>query len=132
MPATVSWYQQGRIIFTELEGNLLKAEMDSANQMMAQYVGEGQPPVHILVDALRLEKFPLDLKQFSGAKLYMQHPNVGKLALISKQSVFVKFFASVITQAAHIEMQMFDTLEAGFDFLKRIDMTLKIDDSANK
>jgi hypothetical protein len=113
MSATVSWYQEGRIVYAKLVGILSKDEIDPANQSIAQFVREGQAPVHLIVDASQLDKFPLDLKQFSGTKVYLREPNLGKLAIISKQSTFVRFFASIITQAAHIEMQMFDTLDEG-------------------
>ena len=126
MSATVSWYEQDRIILVNIEGVLLKEEIDPANQSVAQYVREGQAPVHLIIDALRLDKFPLELKQFSGARSYMREPNMGKIAVISKQSVVVRFFASVLTQAAHIEMKMFDTLDEGLAFLRRVDGTLKL------
>ena len=126
MSANVSWYIQDRIILTTLEGVLLKEEIDPTNAAIDQYVRDGQAPVHLIINALKLDKFPLELKQFSGTRSYMREPNMGKVAVISKQSVVVRFFASVLTQAAHIEMKMFDTLDDGVTFLRRVDGTLKL------
>ncbi|MEO8607805.1 MAG: hypothetical protein ABI690_07995 [Chloroflexota bacterium] len=126
MSVTVSWNLHDRIIHVKLEGNLLKDELDPSNQIIAQYVREGQPPVHVIVDAVQLDKFPMDLKQFSGSKVYLREPNMGKLVIISKQSVFVRFFASVISQAAHIEMQMFDDMDSGLAYLQRVDGSVRV------
>lgn len=105
---------------------MLKEEIDPTNAAIVQYVREGQAPVHVIIHALQLDKFPLELRQFSGARDYMREPNMGKIAVISKQSVVVRFFASTLSQVAHIELKMFDTLEAGLDFLRRVDRTLKL------
>jgi hypothetical protein len=130
MTATISWLEPERIVYAKLEGNLLKEELDPLNQTVAQYVHEGHAPVHFIVDALGLEKFPMDLKQFSSTRVYLREPNMGKLAIISKQSMFVRFFASVITQAAHIEMKIFDSLDEALSFLERVDGSLKLHKTA--
>ena len=124
MTATVSWYTEGRIVIAKLAGILASDEIEPLNQTVAQYVREGQAPVHLIVDALELDKFPVELRKFGSTRLYMREPNMGKIAVLTHQSVIVRFFASVVSQAAHIELKMFDTLDAGLAFLKRVDGTL--------
>ena len=125
MPASASWYQQGRIIYATVEGNLTMDEVVAVNQMVTQLLQEGQAPVHLIVDASKLDKFPIDLKRFASATSYLKEPHLGKMAVISNQGGFVKFFASIITQAARIEMKMFDKVEDGLTFFRRVDFSLQ-------
>jgi hypothetical protein len=125
MSATASWYQPGRIVHVVIEGDLTLDDAETVNQVVTQYIREGQPPVHLLVEATRLGKFPLDLKRFPKLTGYLHEPNLGKMAVITSQGALTKFFASIITQAAHIEMKLFDKLDDGMTFLRRVDITLQ-------
>jgi hypothetical protein len=121
----VSWYIEGRVVKATFTGEMTIQETESASEMTAQYIQEGQPPsVHLIADTTQLERFPTNLNLLNrSSSKHLWQPRIGWTIVISTNST-TRFISGVITQVARVRFRMFPTLEEGLVFLADQDKTL--------
>lgn len=122
----ITWYEQGRVAHVKVYGEFSLEEMHrSSQEIVADYLEKGQPPVHLLVDLLEMEKYPTQLNQVREAnKIVMTHLAMGRLVIIGNMNPVVKFLASVVAQFSRIEHRIVATPEEAMEVLRRLDLSL--------
>jgi hypothetical protein len=123
----VSWYIEGRIVQAIFTGEMTLQEAESASELTAQYIQDGQPPlVHLIADTTRLERFPTNLNLLNrSASKHLWQPKLGWTIVISTNST-TRFISGIITQVARVRFRMFPTLEDGLAFLEDQDTSLTV------
>jgi hypothetical protein len=125
MGYNISWYIEGRVVQAIFTGEMSLEEAETASEMTAQYIQNGQPPlVHLIADTTRLERFPTNLNLLNrSASKHLWQPKLGWTIVISTNST-TRFISGIITQVARVRFRMFPTLEEGMRFLTDQDDTL--------
>jgi len=129
----ISWYIPKRVVHATFMGEITLSEAETASELTAQLIGDGDPPmVHLIADTTRLERFPtnLNLLNRSASKHLWQpklgclwQPKLGWTIVISTNST-TRFISGIITQVARVRFRMFPTLEDGMAFLADQDSSL--------
>lgn len=125
MAYNISWYIPKRVVHATFMGEITLAEAETASELTAQLIGDGDPPmVHLIADTTRLERFPTNLNLLNrSASKHLWQPKLGWTIVISTNST-TRFISGIITQVARVRFRMFPTLEDGMAFLADQDSSL--------
>jgi hypothetical protein len=123
MAQEMNYWVERRVILHRVDGNLTSQEFRDANVKAVRLVQEGTAPVHHVIDAVRLGKVELNLKQLSEIVTLLREPNLGWVVLIGG-NVITRFLASVMTQQDPVKFRVVDTLDDAVQLIKRMDTTL--------
>jgi len=125
MPYQVSWYYEKRILYSRIEGDITLDEVKAMNDtIVQQYLPQGTPLVHSIVDVTRVGKYPMNVGQLSQAVKF-DNSTSGWLVVVSKANPIIRFFASVITQVSDTRFRMYSTVDEAVTFLAGVDTTLE-------
>jgi len=121
----ISWYIPKRVVHATFMGEITLSEAETASELTAQLIGDGDPPmVHLIADTTRLERFPTNLNLLNrSASKHLWQPKLGWTIVISTNST-TRFISGIITQVARVRFRMFPTLEDGMAFLADQDSSL--------
>lgn len=125
MAYNITWYIPKRVVHATFMGEITLSEAETASELTAQLIGEGDPPlVHLIADTTRLERFPTNLNLLNrSASKHLWQPKLGWTIVISTNST-TRFISGIITQVARVRFRMFPTLEDGMKFLADQDSSL--------
>lgn len=125
MAYNISWYIPKRVVHATFMGEITLSEAETASELTAQLIGDGDPPmVHLIADTTRLERFPTNLNLLNrSASKHLWQPKLGWTIVISTNST-TRFISGIITQVARVRFRMFPTLEDGMAFLADQDSSL--------
>jgi len=126
MPYRFEWYVEGRVILEEAYGNVTIEELVRFNaEVTALIVEKGIPPVHVIVDLTRVEKYPSSLREIMGTMRQKSPEKVGWMLIVT-DSPILRFIASTIFQLARLKLRTFATLPQARQFLAENDDPLAI------
>jgi hypothetical protein len=123
MAYQLSWYRDRRILLGTFSGDLTPDDLLAVNDIGTDMIQQGDPPVHDIIDALALEKVPLDLKLLKKSLRLFQEPNLGWVIVIAKNPLF-GFFGSILSQAAGKNVRVVSTWDEALAILARVDTSL--------
>jgi hypothetical protein len=123
MAYQLTWYRDKRILLGTFSGGLTVNDLAEVNTIGTDMIRQGDPPVHDIIDALALDKVPLDLKLLKKSMQLFQEPNLGWVIVIAKNPLF-GFFGSILSQAAGKNVRVVSTWDEALSILARVDMTL--------
>ncbi len=118
MPIQNSWYIEGRVLLTELIGDVTVDEMVISSQQGTAIIESGTAPVYNLVDVTRLGHFPLKLNDLRQVFSQGTSEKLEWVFLIGLQNVVVKFLATTFVQLMKRNYLLVNTVE---DALQAID-----------
>ena len=129
MPYQIDWYIEGRVIIEEVYGNVTIDELVRFNAEVTTLISEkGVPPVHVIVDLTRVEKYPPSLREIMGTMRKNDSAKVGWMLIVTESPV-MRFIASTIFQLARLKLRTFPTLPQAQQFLAENDDTLVLTQS---
>ncbi|NDJ62855.1 MAG: hypothetical protein GYB67_17170 [Chloroflexi bacterium] len=129
MPCEIGWYIPERVIWQRFYGVVTSEELAEHSARSAEYIMAGTAPVHILVDATEIAKYPGNLKQLTDSANYASDTNkVGFVAHASTSNQLMRFLASLMTQmlVRNVQFRAFETVDAALAFLIDRDTTLDL------
>jgi hypothetical protein len=124
MSVSITWKIERRIIYVDFWGNVSVEEIEKATHTVTQYIRDGQSPVHVVADMLRVDHYPREFGRLAGAIPHLAETNLGKTILIGNNSGLIQMMVSVIRHAVQIDLRMFDSMEKTLAFLHETDPTL--------
>ncbi|NDJ62854.1 MAG: hypothetical protein GYB67_17165 [Chloroflexi bacterium] len=126
MPYTVDWYLPERIMRIQLSEELTIADAEQLSNISPTYINQGTAPVHVLIDALTVEKYPTQIAQLS--KVVKSKVDLAHLGWViyATRSPLLKFVFSTVTQIAmpNVRLRVYETLDEALAFLVDRDVTL--------
>lgn len=123
MPQQTVWYQPNRVIYQRYNGNLTAEDLSHANVNIRQLLQHGQPPIHLIVDALNVTQIPLNLKTIQESSNLSHDPNLGWMVVAVNNPLF-RFFTSALSQIARAHFCIVASREEALATLMRLDGTL--------
>ena len=124
MPFEVSWYIENRVIYTRGYGVITLDDLADASQLITQeYLSQGTPLIHEIVDLRDMEHIPSNLHKISNVLTYIKHPDYGWTIFVNTNRV-MNFIGPMLAKIARIRFRMFDDLDEGLAFLAEQDSSL--------
>ena len=124
MSVSVTWKVERRIIYVEFSGSVTIEEIEKASGIVVPYIREGQAPVHVIADMVRVDYYPREFGRLVGAIPNLAEVNLGKTILIGSNNALIQLMVTVIRHAVQIDLRMFDSMEKTLAFLHETDPTL--------
>jgi hypothetical protein len=127
MPYQISWMIDKRLVYQRCYGELTMDELRENNQeFVRDYLRQGTPLVHTIVDLTGVTNFPKNLTQY-GQAFKRDAEDVARLGwtvVVGANPIF-RFFGTVVTNLwRQARFRMFDTLQEAYTFLGQQDNTL--------
>ena len=127
MPYQISWQLEKRVLMVKLFGILTDQESTEVGEINSRHIQEGIAPVHIIVDARDLDKFPTNLRQNSQFMGYLSTPSLGWVVAIGiANNMLARFAVTVISQVIHFRLAQRDNMTEAIRYLESQDATLKL------
>jgi hypothetical protein len=123
MPCNVEWLVERRVAYLNIQGDVAPDEAQLAYVNLMKLIGQGETPVHLILEHGGKQKFPLSMSLYNfiingGAPL-------GKGCLIvvgsSRQARFV---GNLFSYVSGVDTATFTTLDAAADYLYKRDPSL--------
>ncbi len=126
MPYQLSWYQPDRIVLMELTGLLATTEVQPLITAAGDYVQNGKPLVHFLLDTTQLQKIESVPEILKVVQHNPPHPNMGWMLVIGAMNPLVRFFLDFAGMLMRARYRRFDTREQALKFLADMDSSLTL------
>ena len=123
MAYTVNWLVDKRVLMLKYHGVVTGENLANLNQELAQFLQEGEQPVHIISDDTSVEKNEAHLNDFRKNFAAMTKPGWGHIIIINA-STFTKFIGGVMGSALRINLKILSDMDAAEDYLREKDATL--------
>ena len=125
MPYKTFWYEENKVIFTEVIGNFTFEELQNCNQEFLDNYFESNEnngqPIHLIVDLRSMTDFPKKLGSVRDAsRKTANFSQLGWLILIGVDNPLLKFLSTTILQLVRINCKIVQTLEEAEITLERV------------
>jgi hypothetical protein len=127
MPHKIEWFIPGRVVFGDFEGRVTLDELAEVDEKVNNYVAEGDPLVHYIVEGLKITYLPNNIPKLAKTITYIHNKDLGWIIYIT-QNKLMRFLASTVSQLAQARFRTFENLEEGIQFLLETDQSLNRDD----
>jgi hypothetical protein len=127
---SVKWEIEHRLIYVDFAGDVTVEEVAQASDTVTQYIWDGQAPVHVVANLIRVERYPREFRKLADAIPHHAEPNLGKTVLVGTNDPLLQLIISVIRQVVRIDLRMVSTVEAALDYLREADTTLPKDQTS--
>ena len=124
MAYELSWVIPSRVLLIELEGTVPTDEMIRLNSESLAHVDAGQAPVHILIDATKLNNTQVNLHELSQLSKTMHHDGIGWLILINPAKM-VSFATSIVSKLLQKKMKSAESIEEALTILQKVDFSIE-------
>lgn len=123
MGYSVTWYVPQRVYIVHIYGDIGLEEYQAGIDTSTEFVRAGVRPVHAIIDARQITKFPVQMKAVVQSSGVFREPNLGWV-LVLTDNLVVKFLTSVISQLSETRYKIFSHPEEALTFLYSRDVTL--------
>ncbi|MBI1255993.1 MAG: hypothetical protein GC204_00850 [Chloroflexi bacterium] len=123
MSMNLSWLLEKRIVYASTEEQVTVSELQDIVTAIADYIHQGDAPVHAILDFTNVERFPTRINAYKDFVFPAGEPNTGLLVVISANKLAL-FIMGVVAQLSERQIYAFPTLDEGLAFLARKDWTL--------
>jgi hypothetical protein len=123
MPYEIRWYEDKRIIFEQLYGDLDMSAVIEAANATEQHIKQGNAPVHLVIDVSGMKSFPTNMTKINSVSGYLKDPNLGWVVLVGGNPL-TNFVTQVVSQVVRFRVGQRPTLEQAIEFLRKQDATL--------
>lgn len=129
MSARVEWLYRDRIIHQQFYGNMTPDDITYVTEATGPLMAAGTMPIHTLVDARFVEKYPTNLQALRQAITSPASDRLGWVVMLNNGNPVLKFISAVLAQVAiiNVRMRIFDTPEQALGFLLSMDSSLDRD-----
>jgi hypothetical protein len=123
-PWHIQWLIPGRVIHIQLPDTFTLDDLHHLNVAWRQYLDQGTPLVHTLIDATRVKQSPLNVMKLREVMVSLDHPHFGWLIPITANKT-LKFIGAIVPQmVGKTRNRMVATLEEAITFLRDQDQTI--------
>jgi hypothetical protein len=124
MPYKLAWYNQTtRIISGEISEELTLTEIENFSTDMIAFLETGISPVHFILDASKLVKFPTNISVLRQAVTFLGRRQLGWVVIIGGSSLMLTF-AQLLMQITPTRYRSVRTRQEALEFLASVDESL--------
>jgi hypothetical protein len=128
MPSEASWYQDQRVIYWRVWGQITLEDIAQINKDQQKLLSVGTAPVHTISSIGDVDRFPTDLRQLKEALDGVNHPHLGWTLVVGPTTPLKRFVTMTVTQMIipDARLRMFNTMEEAVEFLRHVDETVLV------
>ncbi len=123
-PQIVRWLIEDFVIFSQAIGDLVAVDIQTTDAEIQAMIERGTPPVHVLTDASRVGKFPLDLVGLRRMVNSLRNPKLGYTVTYGAPPIAASF-GQMLIRLAGVRGQFVRDYEAAISFLAAHDERVK-------
>ncbi len=124
MPYKIEWYnEEKRIIYGEVSENLTLAEIREFSAQIIQCLETGIAPIHFVLDASTLNKFPTNIVILKEAVTFLGKRQLGWVVIIGGSSIMLTF-AQLLMQITPTRYKSVRSMKEALAFLTSVDESL--------
>lgn len=121
MAYDMTWHTDKRIVMIRIYGELTADELIAINRKTGDYVEDGIPFVHLVLDVRDLEKYP---KLGDATKIdFATYDEVGWTIIVGASAI-LKFISSIVVQVTGARYRMVSDVDEAIAFLQTNDSSL--------
>lgn len=125
MPVINRWLVPGKVIYTDLIGDLTLESLKAGSDSIISMYNESEfDRIHIVSNQAEMGNIPVSLKLFNEATPFVRDKRLGWFVMFPEGNQFAKFMATMVTSLAKIDYRHANSLEESLNLLKRMDQTL--------
>ena len=125
MPVISRWLVPGKVIYTDLVGDLTLEDLKAGSDGVISLYDESEfDQIHVIANQAKLGNIPVSLKLFNEATPFVRDKRLGWFIMYPEGTQFAKFMASMVTSLAKIDYRPTDSLENALSLIKRMDDSL--------
>ncbi len=130
MEYKLEWKIAKRILMAEVSGDVTLEDLRNFNTDVVRHIEIGVRPVHLISYGENIRHIPTNLMQIRSIISYIHHPDLGWTIVVKpKTNRLTEFMLSVTAQATGMQLQQVKNLEHGIEVLKKLDESLRCDNS---
>lgn len=126
MPVVTGWYEMGRVYYLQFSGVVIADDVRWAIRLSCNALEPYQEAIgHSVTDVSQVTGFDLPLRVFINALDGLHEiKGSGWAVVVGNKATFVNFSLKAASQYYRFQMISFSDLEAGLNFLNRVDNSL--------
>lgn len=126
MPSRVSWLYRDRILHQQFYGEMTTADITYLTETSQPMMAAGTAPIHTLVDARFVLKYPSNLNALRQAVSSPASDKLGWVIMINNGNPVLRFMSAVLAQTTviNVRMRIFDSVDQALRFLASMDTSL--------
>ncbi len=124
MPQNSAWLIEKQVLIAYVIGDITMEEMRASDAEITAFISSGTPPVHLLADIKDMGKFPFDLIGLRKTTTYLQHPNMGHIAVYGA-SRMASSFAQMVMSLAGVKARFVRDYTEAIHYLASVDPRIK-------
>ncbi|MCS7070960.1 MAG: hypothetical protein NZM00_05600 [Anaerolinea sp.] len=126
MSAQVAWLYRDRIIHQQFYGDMTADDITYVTETTQPLMAAGTAPIHTLVDARFIRKYPTNLNALRKAVTTPASDKLGWVIMINNGNPVLKFLSAVMAQVTivNVRMRIFETVDQALRFLLSMDSSL--------
>jgi len=129
MPIDISWQQPNRVIYERFYDSITIEEMTAIQQRFLQFVEEGEPPIHAIIDLGSVHDFPKSIGEIRRGLVFTGTTRLGRVVIVTGRNPVVRFISSIISQLIlkNAQFTLLDSVDEALRFLRERDETITIE-----
>jgi hypothetical protein len=126
MAVQISWLVEGKVLLNTHPQILTMDDLQAANVIIKAHLDAAQNPIHTIVDASQVEKYPLDIRSIVASMPNIKHTNAGIFIVVGGGENSLRFVASLVSQLIGIKMHTCKTQAEAMAILVKADPSLNV------
>lgn len=119
------WYVDQRILYQKVSGTIVSQDLVTIQADGDPKIESGIRYVHVIVDALEVTNFPINLGDLNKVMHRITSDKRGWTVIIATNRM-LQFLASTLIQLAGMRVRVFSTLDEGVAFILQQDNTIQL------
>ncbi len=119
------WYVDQRILYQKISGAIVPQDLMTIQTDGDPKIESGIRYVHVIVDALDVTNFPINLGDLNKVMRRTSSDKRGWTVIIASNRM-LQFLASTLIQLAGMRVRVFPTLDEGVAFILQQDNTIQL------
>jgi hypothetical protein len=125
MAYEVSWYIEGRVIFSRFSGDVTIDDLDQVNKLVIEFLdSSASNAVHHLSDATGIDSHPNNAFALQNSQSYLKHSRLGWVVVYGVKNKTLNFLSALVTQVLKVRVRMLASHDEAVTFLQQVDKTL--------
>jgi hypothetical protein len=124
MPYEMHWYIPNRVVYTQFTDHVSTEEFESVESAMKQFLAEGTPMIHHIVDFQMVESVSDKTWHSKKPLSQIELGRHGWAVLVNSKSAYIRFLTFTMAQAAGVRYREVNSFDDAILFLERADETL--------
>ncbi len=121
---SIDWVINKRVLYSRVWGVQTQEHIEQSDEDMKQFLEEGTPLIHLIMDARELESMPKSLGNIQSTISAITDPAYGWVVAIETKNPVTKFMGLMVAKLFRLRFRRVATIEDAIQFLSEMDNTL--------